>query len=98
MNNIELEEKLEREYVTIDVKKLAKSKIKQIVLPLHRFIEWQTLDLDGKALRKGEMFDNCLDVISAEKAKTLNRLYSIHVWNLLDDDVKNGLDFEDFIS
>ena len=97
MNNIELEEKLEREYVTIDVEKLAKSKIKQIVLPLHRFIEWQTLDLDGKALRKGEMFDNCLDVISAEKAKQLNKIYQTQIWNLLDEDVKKDMNFKDFV-
>ena len=93
---IELEEKLQSEDVTIDVERLVKSNIKQIIIPLHRFIEWQCLDLDGKILRNSKMFDKCLKVKDATKAKTLNRLSKTHIWNLLDEDVKKDMDFDDF--
>lgn len=97
MKRFELEEELEKTKITIDVDKLAKSKIKQIELPLHRFIEWQGLDLDGNILRKNELFDGCLNDKDAKKAKQLNKIYQTRIWNLLDEDVKANMDFDDFV-
>ena len=93
----ELEEKLHKTEIVIDVDRLAKSNIKQIIMPLHRFIEWRCVDKNNKFLRKSEIFDGCLAPEDAEKANTLNRLSSTHIWNLLDEDVKKDMSFEDFV-
>ena len=97
MNEFELEEELQKVKVIIDVDQLAKSNIKQISLPLYRVIEWRCLDVDGKTLRKSEIFDSCLNTKDAKKAKQLNTIYQTRIWNLLDEDVKKGLKFEDFV-
>ena len=97
MKDFELEKELEKVEVIIDVEKLTKSNIKQIVLPIYRFIEWRCCDADKNFLRKTEMFTSCLSRKDAEKAKTLNRLYFSHIWNLLDEDIKKDMNFDDFV-
>lgn len=97
LKKLELEEELEKTKITIDVDKLAKSKIKYIELPLHRCIEWQGLDLDGNILRKSELFDGCLTAKDTKKAKQLNKIYQTRIWNLLDDNIKANMDFDDFV-
>ena len=92
----ELEE-LEKIEIVIDVDKLAKSKIKKLVLPLHRFIEWQGIDLDGNVLSKTDLFVNCLNYKDLKKAKQLNKIYRTQIWNLLDDDIKKDMSFKDFV-
>lgn len=94
---IELEEELEREYVSIDVDRLVKSKIKQIVVPLPRFLNWQCIDINEKTLRNNDKFKKCLSAKDAKKAKMLNRLSQTHIWNLLDEDFKKKHNFKDFI-
>ena len=98
IKDFELEKELKQLELAIDIDRLAKSNIKQIIIPLHRFIEWRCLDNNDKPLRKTQIFDSCLSPINAKKAKTLNRLLLTHIWNLLDEDVKKDMDFEDFVS
>ena len=94
----ELEEELHKTEIVIDVDRLTKSNIKQIIMPLHRFIEWRCVDKNNKFLRKSEIFNGCLTPEDAEKAKTLNRLSCSHIWNLLDDKVKANMNFDDFVN
>ena len=96
MEELELEA-LEKEYITIDINKLSKSKIKQIILPLSHFIEWKGLDLDGKTLSKSKLFNACLSAKYARKAKLLNKLYAETIWNLLDDEFKEKMTIKDFV-
>ncbi|MBQ7798650.1 MAG: hypothetical protein IJ371_05970 [Clostridia bacterium] len=95
MNEFELEE-LEKSCVIVDVNKLAKSNIKQIVLPLHRFIEWKGLDGNKNSLNKKELF-NCLKLKDRLNAIKLNKIYQTRIWNLLDEDVKKDMNFDDFV-
>ena len=97
-SELELEDELSRTFVAIDIDRLAKSKVKQIVVCLSQFIEWQCLDLSGKPLRKNDMAENCLPAEEAEKAKTLNRMNKSRVWDLLDEDVKKDMTFENFVN
>ena len=92
------EEELQKVKVIIDVDQLAKSNVKKIVIPLHRFIEWNVLDINENILRKSEMFNSCLNAEDCKKAKQLNLIYQTRIWELLDDDVKKDLNFDDFVN
>lgn len=98
MDDLELERVLEKEYVAVDIERLVKSNIKQIVIPLHRFVEWKVLDINENSLYGKKLFDSCLDKKSAKKACKLNKLHMTHVWNLLDEDVKKDMNFKDFVN
>ena len=97
-SEIELEEELLKTHVSIDVNKLAKSNIKQIKMPLHRFIEWVCLSSNGQIMSKSEVFDSCLTAQNSKKAKTLNKLYQSRIWSLLGDEITKDMNFEDFVN
>ena len=97
LNYLKSKEDLERAVVKINVNKLIQSNIKQIVLPLHRFIEWKCFGAKKQKLHKSEMFDACLGIRDAKRAKKLNRIYASEIWDLFDDAVKNKITFKDFV-
>ena len=97
LKKLELEEELQKLEIIINIDKLAKSNIKQIVLPLHRFIEWRCLDEYNNFLRKSEIFDSCLAPADVNKAKQLNEILQTRIWNLLDENVKKDMNFRDFV-
>lgn len=98
MGKIDLEYELEKTEVIIDIEKIIKSNIKQIIIPLHRFVEWKCVDLNGKFLSKSELFNSCLNKKHSKKAKQLHKIYMTQIWNLLDDEVKKDMNFDDFVS
>lgn len=97
LNYLKSKEDLEKAVVKIDVRKLLNSNIKQIVIPLHRFIEWKCFDAKKQKLHKTQMFEACLDTKDTQKAKKLNRIYATELWGLFDESVKEKMNFEDFV-
>ena len=97
LKDMQLAEELEQHKVAINVEKLFKSGIKQIIIPLYRFIEWKCFYAKKQKLHKSEMFDACLSVKDSKKAKTLNRIYATELWGLFDESVKKEMNFEDFV-
>ncbi len=96
-SQFELEDELERSSVSIDVDKLAKSNIKSIIVRLPDFLELNCLDCNNNSLT----FKALCDFLSEEnqaKAKKLNEIYKTHIWNLLDEKVKENMDFDEFVS